>query len=153
MILVLVLLYVYWSTYFVLCCKLFIYVSFSELRTSAGGRESYFFLLLLSCNNVVTVRRSFGFLLVLRIGCVILYWHFLCLQYNSIGLVNQIIFKRIHFSYFAFSCLILSLFHALFFLHVSLNCHRNSRSHMRKDQPEFQQLVFKNDIIILPLKR
>ena len=50
--------------YFVFSCKL-LYVSFSGLITSVGGREG-FFLLSFTCNYVVSVRRSFLSLLVLR---------------------------------------------------------------------------------------
>ena len=42
------------------------------------------------CNYVDAVRRSFLFLLVVRIGCVILLFHSLGLQYNYFSFINQI---------------------------------------------------------------
>ena len=44
--------------------------------------EELFFLLVFTCNYVVSLGRGNLFLLVLGIGCVILLWHSLCLPYN-----------------------------------------------------------------------
>ena len=41
--------------------------------------------LVFSCNCVVSFRRRFLFLWVLGMGCVILLWHCLGLQYNHVG--------------------------------------------------------------------
>ena len=49
------------------------------------GKRELFFLLSFNCNHVVYVWRGFLFLLVLEIGCVILFWHSLGLQYNYLG--------------------------------------------------------------------
>ena len=46
------------------------------------GKRELIFLLLFICYFVASVRRSFLFLLVLRIGCIILLWHSLGLPYN-----------------------------------------------------------------------
>ena len=48
-----------------------IYVSCSGLITSVG-EDRAIFLLSFTCNYVVSVRRGFLFLLVFRIGCVVL---------------------------------------------------------------------------------
>ena len=45
-------------------------------------KKELFFLLLFTCNYVVSVWRDFLFLLVFEIGCVILSWHSLGLPYN-----------------------------------------------------------------------
>ena len=44
--------------------------------------ERAIFLLSFTCSYEVSVRRSFLFLLMLWIGCVILLWHSLSLLYN-----------------------------------------------------------------------
>ena len=59
----------------------YLYVRCSRLITWVLKRE-LIFLLSFTCNYVVSVRRGFLFLLVLRTGCVILLWHSLGLQYN-----------------------------------------------------------------------
>ena len=56
------------------------------LLTRLGKRE-LICLLSFTCNYVVSVRRGFLFLLVLGMGCVILLWHCLCLQYNYFPLL------------------------------------------------------------------
>ena len=60
----------------------YLYVSCSGSITSVGRRE-LICLLSFTCNYVVSVRRGFVFLLVLRIGCVILLWHSPGLPYND----------------------------------------------------------------------
>ena len=52
----------------------------SRINYLGWGRESYFFLISITGNYMVSVWRGFLFLLVLKIGCVILLWHSLCLQ-------------------------------------------------------------------------
>ena len=49
----------------------YLYVSRSGLITSDGEERAIFFLLLFTCNYVVSVRRGFFFLLVLGMGYVI----------------------------------------------------------------------------------
>ena len=46
------------------------------------GKRELICLLPFTCNYVVSVRRGFFFLLVLRMGYVILLWHSLSLPYN-----------------------------------------------------------------------
>ena len=54
----------------------FIYVSCRDQLLQLGKRKSYLFLLLFTCKyHVVSVRRIFFFLLVLGMGCVILFKH------------------------------------------------------------------------------
>ena len=60
----------------------YLYVSFGGLITSVGEERELIFLLLFTCNYVVSVRRGFLFLLVLGIGYIFLVWHFLGLPYN-----------------------------------------------------------------------
>ena len=62
----------------------YLYVKFSGLITLLGEERELRFLLSLTCNDVVSVRRGFLFLLVLRIGYVILLLHSLCLSYNHL---------------------------------------------------------------------
>ena len=57
-------------------------VSYLYVRLPGLGKGELFFLLSLTCNYVVSVRRGFLFLLVLIIGCVISLWLILCLPYN-----------------------------------------------------------------------
>ena len=57
-------------SYLVFCCKLFYYASFSGLITSVGEERELNFLLSIT-HYVVSVRRGFLFLLVLRMACVI----------------------------------------------------------------------------------
>ena len=63
---------------------------FSGLNTSVGRKRERerererTFVLLFTCNYVVSDRKSFLFLLVLRIGCVNVLWHSLSLPYNYI---------------------------------------------------------------------
>ena len=59
----------------------YLYVSCSGSITSVG-EERAIFLLLFAYNYVYSVGRDFLFLLVLRVGCVILLWHSLGLPYN-----------------------------------------------------------------------
>ena len=66
----------------------YIWVSCSGLITSEGERE-LFFLLLFTCNYVVSVRRGFLFLWVLEIGSDNLLWHTLGLPFNYFGLQFQ----------------------------------------------------------------
>ena len=51
------------------------------------GKRELICLLLFTCNYVVSVRRGFLFLWVFGMGCVILLWHSLSLQYNYFFLV------------------------------------------------------------------
>ena len=46
------------------------------------GKTGLIYLLLFTCNYVVSVRRGFLILLVLGMGYVILLWHSLSLPYN-----------------------------------------------------------------------
>ena len=46
------------------------------------GKREQIYLLLFTCNNVVSVRRGFLFLWVLGMGYVILLWHSLRLLYD-----------------------------------------------------------------------
>ena len=61
------------------------YVSVSGSLTSVGEERELICLLLFTCNNmyVVSVRRGFLFLWVLRMGYAILLCHSLSLPYNS----------------------------------------------------------------------
>ena len=59
----------------------YLYVNFSGLICLVGEKIAIF-LLSFKCNYVVSDRRSFLFLLVLGIGCVILLWLSLDLPYN-----------------------------------------------------------------------
>ena len=59
----------------------YLFVSFSVLIISVGKRELNF-LPSFTCNYIVSVRRSILFLLLRRIGCVILFWHSLDIPYN-----------------------------------------------------------------------
>ena len=63
----------------ILCCVSWSIVSYL-LYTVADqlprlGKRELVFLLLFTCNFVVSVRRRFLFFLVLGMGCVILLWH------------------------------------------------------------------------------
>ena len=60
------------------------------------GRRELICLLLFTCNYMVFVRRSFLFLWVLRMGCVILLWHSLSLPYDYFS-VTSIWVKIIHY--------------------------------------------------------
>ena len=62
--------------YFVLPILLF------TIQMLHRGSECWFLLLLITCNFVVSVQKSFLFLRALRMGCVILFWHSLGLPYN-----------------------------------------------------------------------
>ena len=64
----------------------YLYVSGGGSTTSFGERE-LFFLLLFTCNYVVSVRRGFLFLWVLWMCCFILLWHSLSLPYNYFGVI------------------------------------------------------------------
>ena len=74
----------------------YLYVSFSGLITSVG---ELIVLLSITRNYVVSVRRCFLFLLVLRIGCANLLWHSLCLPYNYLLylliIIHQFVLKLI----------------------------------------------------------
>ena len=52
--------------------------------TSVGelGKRELFFMLSFTCNYVFSDRKGFFFLLVLRMGCVILLWHSFGLTYD-----------------------------------------------------------------------
>ena len=52
------------------------------------GKRELIYLLLITCNYVVSVRRGFLFLWVLGMGYVILLWHFLSLPYNYFEALN-----------------------------------------------------------------
>ena len=56
------------------------------------GKSELICLLTFTCNYVVSSRRGFLFLLVLWIGCVILLWHSLGLQYNYFGVRISVTF-------------------------------------------------------------
>ena len=60
----------------------YLYVRCSGSVTSVGEERELICRLSFTCNNVVSVRRGFLFLLVLGIGCVILLWYSLVLPYN-----------------------------------------------------------------------
>ena len=66
-------------SYFAFYCRLFI------CKLPQLGKREQMFLLLFTCNYVVSVRRGFLFLLVLGIGCVILLWHSKGFPYNYFG--------------------------------------------------------------------
>ena len=55
-----------------------------------------YFLLSFTCNYVVSVQRGFFFFLVLGIGCVILLWHSLGLQYNYFDHHNLLLDLALH---------------------------------------------------------
>ena len=75
---------------------IYLSVSFSGLITSTSvGEERAKFLLSLTRDYVVSVRRGFLFLLVLRIGCVILLWHSLYVLLISV-LKFKYILKILH---------------------------------------------------------
>ena len=74
-------------SYFVFFCWLFIRKGVVDQLPRLGKRELVC-LLLFTCNYVVSVRRGFLFLWLLGMGCVILLWHSLGLQYNYFPL-NQ----------------------------------------------------------------
>ena len=63
------------------------------------GMGELFYLLLFTCNYVVSVWRGFLFLWVLGMGYVILLWHALSLPYNyftnSQNIVNRTVSKRL----------------------------------------------------------
>ena len=59
------------------------------------GKRELIFLLLFTCNYVVSVWRGFLFLWVLGMGYVILLWHSLSLPYNYFILVKV---KTVDFS-------------------------------------------------------
>ena len=59
----------------------YVLVSFSRSITSVG-EEGANFRLSFTCNYVIFSLRGFLFLLVLEMGCAILLWHSLGLQYN-----------------------------------------------------------------------
>ena len=61
---------------FIFNCELFID------RLPRLGKRELIFLISLTCNYVVSVRRGFLFLLVLGIGYVILLYHSMGLPYN-----------------------------------------------------------------------
>ena len=63
------------------------------------------FLLPFTCNYLVSVRRSFLFLLVLGMGCVMLLWHSLVYPFNYFEL--SVLLKR-------FTDLLHSTIHALY---------------------------------------
>ena len=65
----------------------YLYVSFSGLITSVGEERAIFLLSIVRI-YVVSVRRGFSLLLVLRIGCVILLWHSLCLLIMILSLTS-----------------------------------------------------------------
>ena len=46
------------------------------------GKRELICLLIFTCNYVVSVQRGFLFRWLLEMGCIILLWHSLCLQYN-----------------------------------------------------------------------
>ena len=53
------------------------------------GKRELIYLLLFTCNYVVSVQRGFLFLWVLVMGCVILSWHSLCLSYKYLSNFNN----------------------------------------------------------------
>ena len=55
------------------------------------GKRELICLLLLTCNYVVSVWRGFLFLWVLGMGCVILLWHSLSLQYDYISKMYSVL--------------------------------------------------------------
>ena len=59
-----------------------IYINFRDLKRRRKEKRKPICLLSFTCNYVVSVCRCFLFLWVLRMGCVILLWHFLSLSYN-----------------------------------------------------------------------
>ena len=61
----------------------YLYVSFSGLITSVREERAIF-----SAIIVVSVWRDYLFLFVLGIGCIILLWHSLGLQYNNLEVVS-----------------------------------------------------------------
>ena len=58
------------------------------------GKESLFFLLSITRNYVFSSRRGFLFLLVLRMGCVNLLWHSVCLPYNYLRPIFVNLFQK-----------------------------------------------------------
>ena len=76
------------------------------------GKRELIYLLLFTCNYVVSVWRGFLFLWVLGLGYVILLWHSLSLPYNylpslrcsSVGYGACQVFPKIQFI-FQFTCL------------------------------------------------
>ena len=72
----------------------YLYVSRSGSITS--GKRELICLLLFTCNYVVSFRRGFLFLWLLRMGYVILFWHSLSLPYNYFSVsVKLVSFKCI----------------------------------------------------------
>ena len=68
-------------SYFVFFCCLFICKRLC-IDNLCWGKRELFFLLLFTCNYVVSDRRGFLFLWVLGMGYVILLWQSLSLPYN-----------------------------------------------------------------------
>ena len=81
------------------CCILYSIVSYLSLSCSGSntlvGKRELICLQSFTCNNVVSVRSGFLFLLVLKMGCVIL-WHSLGLPYNNfkITILSYVSFKN-----------------------------------------------------------
>ena len=62
-------------------------------QLSRLGKREIVFLLLFTCNFVVSVRRRFLFLLVLGLGCFILLWHSLDLPLISLVCTCKFTYK------------------------------------------------------------
>ena len=62
---------------------IYLYVSCSGSFTSVGEERAIF-----TCNYVVSIRRGFLFIVGLGMGCVILLWHSLGIQYNYFHIYN-----------------------------------------------------------------
>ena len=76
-----------WVLRVVVCViLLFIYLKTVEDQQPRLGKRELIFLLLFTCNYVVSVWRGFFFLRVLGMGYVILLWHSLSLPCNYSGL-------------------------------------------------------------------
>ena len=73
----------------------YLYVSVVDQLPRLGKRE-LIFLLLFTCNYVVSVWRGFLFLWVLGIGNVILLWHSLSLPYNYLWKIFKTLLLRNH---------------------------------------------------------
>ena len=63
-------------------------------QLSRLGKRELVFLLLFTCNFVVSVRRRFLFFLVLGISCVILLWHSLDFPLIILVCTGKFLYKR-----------------------------------------------------------